>query len=117
MITRDDLIEAAGTAAIHRWMAVEEESFWAGWVATDPEAASGWHHHGDHDTVIYVLTGRMTIESAEGGQQAVCAAPGEWLHIPRHTVHRETNPDPTAASAVVIRIGTGPPVFNVDGPS
>jgi uncharacterized RmlC-like cupin family protein len=28
---------------------------------------SGWHHHGDHESVIYVLSGALRMEFGSGG--------------------------------------------------
>jgi len=36
--------------------------------------------------------------------------------IPAHTVHREGNPGTEEHVLMVVRIGDGPTVFNVDGP-
>ena len=33
------------------------EGFWAGHATTDAGMVSGWHHHGENDSVIYVLRG------------------------------------------------------------
>jgi hypothetical protein len=78
---------------------------------------SGWHHHGDHDTCVYVVAGTVRLEFGPGGGQAVDAGPGDFLHIPRHVVHREVNPGSATSQEVVTRSGTGPPTVNVDGPA
>ena len=36
--------------------------------------------------------------------------------IPKGLVHREGNPGGESSYLVVVRVGTGEPVFNVDGP-
>ncbi len=41
---------------------------------------------------------------------------GDYIHIPPQTVHREINPGSVPSRAVVVRIGTGDVVVNVDGP-
>jgi uncharacterized RmlC-like cupin family protein len=77
---------------------------------------SGWHHHGDHETVIYVLTGSLRMEFGPGGAETVEAAPGDFLHVPRGAVHREANPSAEAADIVVVRAGRGESTVNVEGP-
>jgi uncharacterized RmlC-like cupin family protein len=77
---------------------------------------SGWHHHGDHETVIYVLTGSLRMEFGSGGAETVEAAPGDFLHVPRGAVHREANPSAEPADIVVVRAGRGESTVNVEGP-
>jgi uncharacterized RmlC-like cupin family protein len=99
-----------------------EEAFdtgatWAGLVRTDAGMVSGWHHHGAYESVIYVLTGRLRMESGSGGTSVVEAGPGDFLLVPRGAIHREGNPDDVDGTVVVVRSGSGPPVTNVDGPA
>lgn len=100
---------------------VREEAFaangvWAGHVRTAPGTPSGWHHHGDHDSYIYVLEGRLRFEFGAGGSEAVEAGPGDFVRIPKNTIHRENNPSTTEGRLVVLRFGSGPPNVNVDAP-
>jgi uncharacterized RmlC-like cupin family protein len=116
-IGADELSEADPTPGMQRQLAFTAPGLWAGLVHTDPGAASGWHHHGDHETSLYVVRGRLRIEFGGDGSEAVVAAAGEFLHVPAHTVHRELNPDGETSTAVIARAGdSGPPTINVDGP-
>jgi len=45
-------------AGEHRLDALQVGSMWSGTVDTESGAVSGWHHHGDHDTTLYVVPGR-----------------------------------------------------------
>jgi uncharacterized RmlC-like cupin family protein len=79
---------------------------------------SGWHHHGGHDTIVYVLSGRLAIEFGEGGRRAVQASAGDFLVIPSGLIHRESTADDEPSESVVIRAGgDGPPTLEVEGPS
>ena len=100
-----------------REQAIAVDGMWSGLVRTEPGVTSGWHHHGEHDTSVYVVDGTVRIEFGAGGVQAVDAGPGDFVHIPKHVVHREINPGPTGSKEIVTRSGTGPPTINVDGPS
>jgi uncharacterized RmlC-like cupin family protein len=104
------------TPGMERQQAVATEGMWSGVVRTDPGMVSGWHHHGDHETVIYVLTGSLRREFGPGGAETVEAAPGDFLHVPRRTVHREANPSAEPADIVVVRAGRGESTVNVEGP-
>ena len=87
--------------------AIAVDGLWSGFVSTEPGTASGWHHHGGHDTSSYVIEGAVRIEFGPGGSQAVEAGPGDFVHIPQHLVHREINVRTTPAREVVTRSGTG----------
>ena len=116
-IAADDLSPADPTPGMHRHLAFTAPGLWAGMVHTDGHAASGWHHHGEHETSLYVVRGRMRIEFGPGGGDAVEAGPGDFLHVPAHTVHRELNPDVATSTAVIARAGDdSPPTVNVAGP-
>jgi uncharacterized RmlC-like cupin family protein len=97
--------------------AIATDGLWSGFVRTEPGVASGWHHHGDHDTSVYVIEGNVRIEFGSGGLQSSDAGPGDFVHIPKYVVHREVNPGATASREIVSRSGTGPLTINVEGPT
>ena len=117
LVPADDLSPADPTPGMTRQVARHGDGMWSGTVDTEPHAVSGWHHHGDHDTTLYVVSGRMRLESGPGGEVVVEAGPGDFLHVPAGAVHRESNPSDEPARAVIVRCGTGDPTTNVDGPA
>ena len=96
--------------------AVSTDRMWAGLVRTDPGMVSGWHHHGDFESMIYVVSGAMRMEFGPGGRDVLEAEPGDFLYVAAGAVHRESNPTDEESHIVVARSGSGDPVFNVDGP-
>ncbi len=116
-VAADALADADPTPGMTRQVARHGEGMWSGTVDTEPGAVSGWHHHGDHDTTLYVVSGRMRLESGPDGSHVVEAGPGDFLHVPAGAVHRESNPSGEPARAVIVRCGTGEPTVNVDGPA
>ena len=100
-----------------REAAIVVEGLWSGFVTTDAGMTSGWHHHGDYETSIYVVDGALRMESGPGGSVVFEAAPGDFIHVPKGAIHREANPGDTASHLVVTRAGSGPPTINVDGPA
>ena len=92
------------------------ERTWAGLVTTDPGMVSGWHHHGDYESTIYVLSGALRMEFGPGGTDAVDAGPGDFVFVAADAIHRESNPADEDARIVVVRSGSGEPVVNVEGP-
>ncbi len=101
---------------MHREQAFAVDGRWAGLVHTDPGSSSGWHHHGEHETSLYVVSGRMRLSFGPRGADELDAGPGDFLHVPAWTVHRETNPTDQPATAVIARAGRGVVTVNVDGP-
>jgi uncharacterized RmlC-like cupin family protein len=110
-------VEADPTPGMVREKAIAVDGLWAGLVRTEPGATSGWHHHGEHETSIYVAHGRLRMEFGPGGSGAIDAEAGDFVHIPKGAIHREANPGDAESQLVVVRAGHGPPTINVDGPA
>ena len=115
-VTDAELREAQGTPGLTRRTAFEEDGHWFGHVDAEPQAMSGWHHHGENVTMGYVLRGTITLEFGPGGSQKVEVGEGEYFEVPRNTVHREGNSAPDGAAVILTRVGEGQLVFPVDGP-
>jgi uncharacterized RmlC-like cupin family protein len=116
LIRAGELRPGQPTTGMTRQEAVATESMWAGLVRTEPGMRSGWHHHGSHETAIYVVAGRMRMESGPGGSETVEAGVGDFIYVPGGAIHRESNPTEDQAVAVILRSGTGEVVVNVEGP-
>lgn len=116
MIRAGQLGPGQRTAGMTREEAFATGSMWAGLVRTDPGMQSGWHHHGAHETAIYVLSGHMRMESGPGGSETLEAHVGDFIYVPGGAIHRESNPGGEQAVAVILRSGTGQVVVNVQGP-
>ncbi len=115
-IRSGDLSAGPSTPGMLRSEAVATGRVWAGVVQTEPGAFSGWHHHGGHESVIYVAAGALRMESGEHGQDVFDAQPGDFVYVPAHSIHREGNTTDLVATLVVTRSGRGPSVINVEGP-
>jgi len=116
LIRPTDRTEGQLTDGMLREEAVAIAGLWAGFLRTDPGMVSAWHHHGEHESVIYVLDGALRMEFGPGGQDVLEAGPGDFLQVDKGAIHRESNPTEHEATAVVVRAGTGEVVVNVDGP-
>ena len=114
-IRPDELKDTDSAPGILREEAFAKPGLWAGRSTTEPGVTSGWHHHGEADTVVYVLSGTVVIEF---GQEQVEAREGEFLVIPAGLVHRESTPAEGPSKSVVVRTGVeGPPTYEVEGPT
>jgi uncharacterized RmlC-like cupin family protein len=115
VIRPEDRVEGDPTPGMIREQAVLTDGMWAGLVRTEPHMVSGWHHHGDYETSIYVISGTLRMESGPGGSEVVEASPGDFLYVPREGIHRESNPGEDESQIVVVRVGGhGPTVINVE---
>lgn len=104
------------TEGMTREVAIEREGVWIGIVRTRPRTLSGWHHHGENDTFAYVLRGRHRLEFGPNGLRSVEVGPGDFIHTPPRIVHREGTVDDEESLVVAFRVGTGPTLFNLEGP-
>jgi uncharacterized RmlC-like cupin family protein len=100
-----------------RQEAFTTETMWAGYARTKPGMMSGWHHHGDYESAIYVLSGSLHMEFGPSGTQTVVAGPGDFVFVAKGAVHRESNPSNEPADIAVVRAGRGESNVNVDGPA
>lgn len=116
-ISAADRVEGDHTSGMIREEAITTDGMWAGLVRTDAHMTSGWHHHGDYDTSIYVLSGAIRMECGPGGETVVEAGPGDFMHVPKGAIHRESNPTDVESQLIVIRAGEGPAVVNVEEPA
>ena len=105
------------TPGMERQQAFVTDGTWSGFVRTEPGMVSGWHHHGQYETVIYVLTGALTMEFGPNGSKIVKAGPGDFVYVPKGAVHRESNPSAEPSDIIVVRAGVGESTFNLDGPA
>jgi len=100
-----------------RQQAFATDGTWSGFVRTEAGLVSGWHHHGEFETVIYVLTGALRTEFGANGSNIVVAGPGDFVYVPKGAVHRESNPSAEPADLIVVRAGVGESTFNLEGPA
>ncbi len=80
----------------------------------EPGTTSGWHHHGDHISYVYVLMGRLHIDWGPGGGEAFDLDGGDFYVVPPRTIHREGNPGADEVVLAVFYQGTGPLSISVE---
>jgi len=117
LVTPADRTPGPPTPGMDRQQAFASDNMWSGFVRTEVGMMSGWHHHGEYESVIYVLTGALRMEFGPGGSNVLEAGPGDFMCVPKGVVHRESNPSAEVAEIIVVRAGRGESTFNVDGPA
>ena len=111
----------AQTPGMHREAAITHartgaEQLWAGTVVIEPQARTGAHHHGEVESVIYVVSGRARMRWGERLEYVAEAGPGDFIHVPPYVPHQEINAsDDAPLSCVLVRTGRDPVVVNLDG--
>ena len=101
-------------AAINRARAGAEK-IWAGTVTIEANAKTGAHHHGDLESIIYVVKGRARMRWGNRLEFTAEAGPGDFIFVPPFVPHQEINAArEERLECVVIRSGQEPMVVNLD---
>jgi uncharacterized RmlC-like cupin family protein len=89
-------------------------SLWAGIFVVEPSAKTGIHHHGEQDTVVYVLEGEACVRWGIFGEHSATVRAGDFLHVPSWLPHQELNPSKEHPFRwVVVRSTPEPIVVNL----
>jgi uncharacterized RmlC-like cupin family protein len=120
-VVRHDRLDAntPQTPGMHRQAAINAgtgaRSIWAGTVTVEAGALTGPHHHGELESVIYVLEGRARMRWGDHLEFVADAGPGDFIFVPPFVPHQEINADADAPlRCVLARSGQEPVVVNLD---
>ena len=78
-------------AAAVNYARVGAQKLWAGTVHIHPGAKTGAHHHGELESVIYVVRGKARMRWGERLEYVAEAGPGDFIYIPPFVPHQEIN--------------------------
>lgn len=107
------------TPGMHRQSAISSASagashLWAGTVTIEPGARTGPHHHGELESVIYVVDGHARMRWGEHLEFVADAGRGEFIFVPPFVPHQEINADPDRTlECVVVRSDQEAVVINL----
>jgi uncharacterized RmlC-like cupin family protein len=110
----------AQTAGMTRAAAITQartgaSKLWAGTVAIHANAKTGAHHHGELESVIYVVSGRARMRWGDHLEFCAEAGPGDFIYVPPFVPHQEINASRSEIlSCVLVRSGQEPVVVNLD---
>ena len=91
------------------------EKLWAGTVTIHANAKTGAHHHGDLESVIYVVKGKARMRWGEKLEFMAEAGPGDFIYVPPYVPHQEINASTSEPlECVLVRSGQEPVVVNLD---
>jgi uncharacterized RmlC-like cupin family protein len=89
-------------------------TIWGGLFEVDPGSRTGIHHHGEQETIAYVLTGVCEVRWGERGEFWARATAGDFIHVPAFLPHMEINPSRLEPFRwVVVRSTATPIVVNL----
>lgn len=93
---------------------VGAQKIWAGTVAIEPNAKTGVHHHGELESVIYVVSGKARMRWGERLEFVAEAGPGDFIYVPPFVPHQEINADPdNPLQCVLVRSDNEAVVVNI----
>jgi len=102
-------------AAAINFARVGAEKLWAGTVTIHAGAKTGAHHHGELESVIYVLKGKARMRWGDALQYVAEAGPGDFIYVPPFVPHQEINAsNDQALECVLVRSGGEAVVVNLD---
>lgn len=107
------MVRVAGVAA----STCGASGIWMGQFTNEPGFRSGAHHHGEVESAIYVLSGRLRMRWGERLEHHADAEAGDFIFVPAYLVHQEVNLSETdRVVAILARGGQENIVVNVDVP-
>src|SRR5438445_12123617 len=66
-------------------------TLWAGTMVVQPDAKTGPHHHGELETVLYVLKGRVRMRWDDRCEFSDEAAAADFIYVPPYVPSPEIN--------------------------
>jgi uncharacterized RmlC-like cupin family protein/SAM-dependent methyltransferase len=94
---------------------IGSSKLWAGTNRIEPGAQTGPHHHGELQSVIYVVRGDALMRWGDHLEWITKAGPGDFLHVPPRVPHQELNAsDSEELHCVLVRSGPEEVVVNLE---
>jgi uncharacterized RmlC-like cupin family protein len=88
---------------------------WAGSVTIPADAKTGAHHHGELESVIYVVSGKARMRWGEHLEFFAEAGPGDFIFVPPFVPHQEMNASPDdELVCILVRNNQDPVVVRLD---
>lgn len=70
---------------------VGSEHIWMGLSVLPPGGRTAWHHHGDSETALYILSGVGRWWIGDAATDVREAHPGDFVFVPPNVPHWEEN--------------------------
>jgi uncharacterized RmlC-like cupin family protein len=89
---------------------------WMGDVTLAPGFQSQPHHHGDVESAIYVISGRLRLRWGDRLEHEAEGGAGEFIFVPANVVHQEINASIAEPVTQIVARGGENIVVNVEIP-
>jgi uncharacterized RmlC-like cupin family protein len=113
--------DTAQSEGMRRVAAVSQQTagssgIWMGLTYVDSGCSSAPHDHGHSETSIYVVSGTPAFSFRDEAGELVTlqTGPGDFVYVPAHTPHVESNPGDEVAVVVIARTTDEAIVNNLD---
>ena len=97
-------LEASGIARLpaitHELVGAEK--LWVGVTILEPGATTGPHHHGDRETGVYMVAGRVLLRWGSRLEANAELEVGDLAFVPPHLSHEVVNPSPDKPAVLVV---------------
>jgi uncharacterized RmlC-like cupin family protein len=88
---------------------------WAGTNRIEPGSATGPHHHGPLESIIFIASGRARMRWGNRLEWIAEAGPGDFILVPPYLPHQELNASQTEMlHSVVVRSGPEEVLVSLD---
>ena len=88
---------------------------WAGTVEVEASAKTGAHHHGELESIIYVVSGKARMRWGDNLEFVAEAEAGDFIFVPPFVPHQEMNGSKDEPlHCVLVRSDQEPVVVNLD---
>ncbi len=78
---------------------------WMGQFFTEAGFRSGAHHHGDVESAIYIVSGRLRFRWGERLEHSGDGEAGDFIFVPARLVHQEINTSETEPLVAIVARG------------
>jgi uncharacterized RmlC-like cupin family protein len=87
---------------------------WAGLTTVEGHTATGKHHHGELETIIYVKSGSIKMQWGDNLEFEGDAEAEDFVYVPPFIPHKEINAGSVVSEWVIVRNGRDPIVVNLE---
>lgn len=96
VVTPADRVDDTASGAMWRQAAISDrttgsEVLWVGYVELSPGMRSAFHHHGESESAIYIISGRARFLTGDRLEETHDAAAGDFVWVPPFVRHVEMN--------------------------
>lgn len=90
------------------------DRIWAGLTTVGAHTATGKHHHGELETIIYIRSGSIRMQWGDNLEFEADADAGDFVYVSPFVPHKEINAASAVSEWVIVRNGRDPIVVSLE---